>query len=268
MRRQAQTDVQGSKHKVASAGDGERSKRKRSGESEVVEVSSRPAPRKVTKLGSGNPAMSPAASASAPASALVPVPPPVRIVNPATEFYDDAVPKPPGQPEVSIHGMKHFLDLFWNRKHSQWKKAEKTALAAFMANRTGIIRGEESLDIDLQMKFNHFINEYVELYSTDAAFKAAIDPWAVIIFNPPMNNVNYEAELVLAAQFIGNAAEVALNVAGSRVQFIQGKNWLLHIPTGREDARRLLAFLCGRLRPANPNFGGIVMDYNLLLPYV
>jgi hypothetical protein len=56
MRRQAQTDVQGSKHKVASAGDGERSKRKRSGESEVVEVSSRPAPRKVTKLGSRNPA--------------------------------------------------------------------------------------------------------------------------------------------------------------------------------------------------------------------
>jgi hypothetical protein len=261
MRRQVQKDIQG-----------ERSKQKRSRESEkdlkedieVVEVSCGRAPRKVNKRGSRDQAMSPAASASGP----VPVPPPVRKVNPATEFYDDAIPKPPGQPEVSIHGMKHFLDLFWNRKHSQWKKAEKAAIAAFMANRTGIIRGEEALDIDLKMKFDHFINEYVDLYSTDAAFKAAIDPWAVVVFNPPTNNVHYEAELALAAQFIGNAAEVALNVAGSRVQFIQGKNWLLHIPTGSEDACRLLAFLCERLRPTNPNFGGIVMDYNLLLPDV
>ena len=45
------------------------------------------------------------------------------------------------------------------------------------------------------------------------------------------------------------------------IQFLHGTNWILHVPNGREDARRALGHMVGHFHALGLPFTGIVQDY-------
>jgi len=99
--------------------------------------------------------------------------------------------KPPGQPMVTVVEMEPILQKLGYRTNDEWTTQEKNELAHFMCNRVGI----DCRDIaatnqaGLTALFEHWFKEYVDLYSKDADFEKAIDPWMIIVIERPADDL-------------------------------------------------------------------------------
>lgn len=178
----------------------------------------------------------------------------------ADGWDDPPIPKPPGQPVVSVVDMAHILHPLAFRRHTEWTKEEKSNLAAFMCNRGGIDASDKiaMAQAGLTAIFEFWFNEYVNLYETDAEFEKAIDPWQIVVIAKPADNV-FLPVLNLANRHIGGVGNA--NAPNEPIQFQHGQNWILHIPSGKENAHRVVSFLQGQFVGQNIPFQAIVQDY-------
>lgn len=186
--------------------------------------------------------------------------PAVPVAEEEESGEDEPAKKPPGQPTVSVVDMQHILRPLAFRRHTEWTVEEKDALAKFMCNRAGIDASDKAAmhREGLTAMFNFWFDEYVRLYETDREFERAIDPWQVIFLERPPEDV-FLALLDLGNQHIGGVG--AANAPNEPVQFMHGKPWILSIPSGKEDARRVVSFIKGHCLGQNLPLEAIVQDY-------
>jgi hypothetical protein len=172
----------------------------------------------------------------------------------------DGVKTCPGQPSVTVVEMRDILTTLGFRKHSQWTQEEKDNLAKFMCNRAGIDASDKISmhTAGLTDLFDHWLGEYVALYESDPDFEKAIDPWQVVVLQKPPDNI-YIPTLNLANQHIGGLGNA--NGPNEPVQFMHNVNWLLHIPGGKENARRLVSYMKGDFHRQNIPFSAAIQDY-------
>lgn len=171
------------------------------------------------------------------------------------------VVKPPGQPTVNVVDMAHILRPLAFRRHQDWTLEEKRNLASFMCNRAGIDASDKVAmhRANLTAIFDFWFNEYVNLYETDKDFEKAIDPWQVIVLVRPESGI-YIPLLNNANQHIGGGGQA--NDPKEPIQFMHGCNWVLSIPSGKEDARRVVSYMKGHCDGENIPFEAIVQDYH------
>jgi len=132
-----------------------------------------------------------------------------------------------------------------------------------MRNRAGIDASDKKTlgRLGLVDKFEHFFAQYVDLYESDAAFEAIIDPWQVIVIEKPPA-IFYLQVVNDANHYIGGIGPA--NAPGEPIQFQHGLDWLLLIPSGRENARRVASYISGACH-GHHNVGVLVQDFRVSL---
>lgn len=100
-----------------------------------------------------------------------------------------------------------------------------------MRNRSGLDYSNKAVIAALHLteQFEHFLNQYINLYETDKDFEAIIDPFQVIVLEKP-SEATYVAALNRANRHIGGLGNA--NDPNEPIQFQYGKNWMLSIPSG------------------------------------
>ena len=173
------------------------------------------------------------------------------------------IKKGPGQPALKVVDMNCIITKYFKRPHSTWSHDEKQEVAEYMRNRAGIDASDKSSISRMQLgeKFEYFLNQFIDLYETDSDFEAAIDPWQIIVIDKPLDNARYLEVLNRANRHINGEGDA--NDLGNPIQFQHNKDWILHIPNGREDARRVVSYMAGELH--DTEFSAIVQDYRLSL---
>lgn len=181
------------------------------------------------------------------------------------EEIDEPVPakKGRGQPMLKLQDMERIITKYYNIPNTSWSKEEKQEIAEFMYNRAGIDISPRNNPTGrhLRKEFEYFFSQYVNLYENDKEFEAMIDPWQVIVIDKPNDNERYLAVLNRANLHINGNGDA--NEPGEPIQFQHGKDWILHIPGGREDARRVASYMAGELH--DTEFSVIVQDYRASL---
>ena len=83
--------------------------------------------------------------------------------------------------------------------------------------------------------------------------------WQVIVLTKPAQN-EYILGLNLANEHLGGTRAAAGN-PGEPILFMHDVNWILHVPSGRENARVVVSHLAGRFQALNLPFTALVQGY-------
>jgi hypothetical protein len=136
-----------------------------------------------------------------------------------------------------------------------------------MRNRAGIDASDKKAiaAAGLHALFESWFAEYVDLYERDRAFELAIDPWQIIVTKKPLEDV-YIAVLNDANSMLGGCGKAG--DPKNPIKFQHGTNWMLHIPTGEEDAKRIVAHMKRQFEERGaPDFEAVIQDFRSSIRY-